>query len=258
MQRTTHTARRATRRPATPQRNRPLAATSLGVALGVAVAAPMVTPAEAAPTDGSGPVVDVSSLADQARTALSVNVPIVVPVEADWGSPSVEIEVKKFDARAARRAKAEEEAAKRREEAQRRAAERAERRAASRDSSREAVDSGPIAAPNGSVAAIAQQYIGVPYRWGGTTPGGGFDCSGFTAYVYRQVGINLPHQSTAQMRMGRRVSAAEARPGDLIWHPGHVGIYLGNGQMIHAPRPGKSVTIIPVSYNGRNQYYRMG
>ncbi len=94
----------------------------------------------------------------------------------------------------------------------------------------------------GGIAGIAMQYQGVPYVFGGATPAG-FDCSGFTMYVYAQAGISLPHSSSAQAAMGTPVSTAEAVPGDLVIMEGggHVGIYLGNGMMIDAPYPGKTV-----------------
>ena len=90
------------------------------------------------------------------------------------------------------------------------------------------------------IVGYAQAFHGVPYVWGGSTPAG-FDCSGFTSYVYGAFGISLPHSSGAQAGYGVPVSAAEARPGDLICMPGHVGIYVGNGMMVHAPAPGQSV-----------------
>ncbi|MFD2028875.1 C40 family peptidase [Promicromonospora aerolata] len=97
------------------------------------------------------------------------------------------------------------------------------------------------AAQRGSaVVSIAMRYLGVPYVWGGTTPAG-FDCSGFTSYVYAQVGIDLPRTSSAQRYAGTAVSWAEAQPGDMIWTPGHIAIYAGDGMQIEAPVPGKSV-----------------
>lgn len=104
-----------------------------------------------------------------------------------------------------------------------------------------------------SVVAIARNYIGVPYRWGGTTPSG-FDCSGFTQYVFRKAGVNLPRTSAEQGRVGTRVSRSELRPGDLVYFPGHIGIYVGNGQFIHSPSPGKRVTIDSLS-SRRNFLY---
>jgi cell wall-associated NlpC family hydrolase len=97
-------------------------------------------------------------------------------------------------------------------------------------------------AAGGSIVGIAERYIGTMYRYGGTTPAG-FDCSGFTQYVYGQAGISLPRTSSAQGTGGRQVSAAEARPGDLVWAPGHIGIYAGGNQMIDSPRTGKAVAV---------------
>lgn len=99
------------------------------------------------------------------------------------------------------------------------------------------------------ILKTAYQYLGVPYVWGGTTPSG-FDCSGFVQYVYRQHGIYLPRTTYSQVNCGTPVSYSNAMPGDLLHFPGHIGIYIGNGQMIHAPRPGRSVEIAPVG--GRN------
>ncbi|MFP5347665.1 MAG: C40 family peptidase [Actinomycetes bacterium] len=93
----------------------------------------------------------------------------------------------------------------------------------------------------GSILAIAARYVGVPYRYGGNTPAG-FDCSGYTQYVYAQVGISLPHSSGGQAAGGRRISAAQAQPGDLVYTPGHIGIYAGGNMMYDAPRTGLSVT----------------
>jgi peptidoglycan DL-endopeptidase CwlO len=96
-----------------------------------------------------------------------------------------------------------------------------------------------------TVVRFARRFIGVPYVYGGTSPRTGFDCSGFTRFVYAHFGIVLPHYSGAQFGMGRRVSRAGLRPGDLVFFDGlgHVGMYVGNGRFIHAPHTGTRVRI---------------
>ncbi|HYY12736.1 MAG TPA: NlpC/P60 family protein [Kineosporiaceae bacterium] len=98
-----------------------------------------------------------------------------------------------------------------------------------------------------SVVAIAMRYLGIAYRYGGTSPRG-FDCSGFTQYVFGQVGQSLPRTADQQLRATTRISRSEARAGDLVFFLGggyayHVGIYLGNGKMIDSPRTGQAVSV---------------
>jgi cell wall-associated NlpC family hydrolase len=91
---------------------------------------------------------------------------------------------------------------------------------------------------------IAAAELGVPYRYGGSSPSG-FDCSGLVAYVYAKLGIRLPHNAAAQYSYGRAVDRAHLKPGDLIFFHGlgHVGLYIGHGRMIHAPQSGELVSI---------------
>lgn len=101
-----------------------------------------------------------------------------------------------------------------------------------------------------AVVTEARRYLGVPYVWGGTNPDSGLDCSGLVQLVYKNLGYELPRVSYQQATAGRPVaSLAEAQPGDILAFNSpvnHVGIYIGNNQMIHAPRPGKDVEISEV------------
>lgn len=126
-------------------------------------------------------------------------------------------------------------------------------RGAEESTSRSAERSAPVedepepaaaSSAGGSVLDIAAQYVGTPYVYGGTTPSG-FDCSGFTQYVFAQAGISLPRTAAAQGAAGQRVSRSEAQPGDLAVTSdgGHVGIYAGGNQWYDSPRPGKSVSL---------------
>ena len=93
-------------------------------------------------------------------------------------------------------------------------------------------------------AALAVGEVGVPYRWGGTSPATGFDCSGLVYWAYRRLGVVLPHSSYALYATGRRVS--EPKAGDLLFFSGlgHVGIYIGRGRMVHAPHTGALVQVV--------------
>ncbi|QES56216.1 hypothetical protein DEJ51_20290 [Streptomyces venezuelae] len=96
--------------------------------------------------------------------------------------------------------------------------------------------------------AFAYTAIGKPYVWGATGPGS-FDCSGLTQAAWRSAGVSLPRTTYTQINAGRRVSRDQLAPGDLVFfYSGvtHVGLYVGNGQMIHAPRPGSTVRLAPI------------
>lgn len=108
-----------------------------------------------------------------------------------------------------------------------------------------------------SIVATAKHYLGLPYRSGGSTPAG-FDCSGFTSYVYRQYGIHIPRSSGGQAGVGGYVAKSNLRPGDLVVFSGHVGIYVGNNRFIHSPRPGKSIMISSLSESYWRATYRSG
>ncbi|MFF1415268.1 NlpC/P60 family protein [Streptomyces sp. NPDC058289] len=108
--------------------------------------------------------------------------------------------------------------------------------------------SGPSSGRAMTAVMAARSAVGRPYVWGSTGPSG-FDCSGLMVWSYRQAGVALPRTSQAQRHAGRRVSLSEARPGDLVTYrsdASHVGMYVGNGQVVHAPYPGARVRYDPV------------
>lgn len=102
------------------------------------------------------------------------------------------------------------------------------------------------ATPQERAAAEAVKLVGAPYRYGGMSPKG-FDCSGLVLYSYRQAGVTLPHSTEQQRHLGKPVRRSELRPGDLVFFDqqgkkhGHVALYVGNGEMVHAPSSGKRV-----------------
>jgi peptidoglycan DL-endopeptidase CwlO len=109
----------------------------------------------------------------------------------------------------------------------------------------------PAGTLGGQAVAIAERYLGVPYVWGGASPSG-FDCSGLTMYVYGQLGVSLPHNAAAQYDSLPHVSESDLQPGDLVFFDGlnHVGMYIGGGEIIHAPHTGTVVQIAPLSGGG--------
>ena len=152
----------------------------------------------------------------------------------------------------AQRKAAEEAQRKATEEAQRKAAEEAQRKEAEVEASEsqskgQSNVSEKAPTTHGDVISYARQYLGTPYVWGGTSPNG-FDCSGFVQYVYRNAaGISLPRDTYGQIGAGSRVSQDQLQPGDLVFpDAGHVGIYIGGGQMIHSPKSGDVVKISSV------------
>ena len=126
----------------------------------------------------------------------------------------------------------EEEAARLQAEAEQRAREEAERKQAQRQ----------------AVVDYACQFIGNPYVWGGTSLTNGADCSGFVQSVYAHFGVSLPRTSSAQRSAGYEVSYSEAQPGDIICYNGHVGIYVGDGQIVNAQDPAHGIGISSATY----------
>ena len=231
MAQTAHHARhRASRRARTP-----LDDVSQGVAdgitrfgrrYGVAVASSgfivtMAVPASAVPLEqpgGSAPGVDVSALTAPARAALATSPVVAVSSDATWTfeTPAITVTANPKPEPVVVRAPSTSRATER------------------------AGGAIPASAIGSAVIEIAARYVGIAYVYGGATPDG-FDCSGFTAYVYAQLGITLPRTSADQLYAGVQVPRDQAQPGDLVWSPGHVGIYAGGNTMIDSPRPGKSV-----------------
>ncbi|AKA68124.1 NlpC/P60 family protein [Clostridium scatologenes] len=109
-------------------------------------------------------------------------------------------------------------------------------------------------ASSNNVIAYASNFLGTPYVWGGTSPSPGFDCSGFTQYVYAHFGVSLGRTTYDQINDGSEVSRDQLQPGDLVFfgtrsNPHHMGIYVGNGAYIHAPHTGDVIKISPMSRN---------
>jgi cell wall-associated NlpC family hydrolase len=102
-------------------------------------------------------------------------------------------------------------------------------------------------------ATMALKEVGVPYRWGGASPTGGFDCSGLVYWAYGRLGVELPHSSYALYDLGRYVPRSKMATGDLLFFSGlgHVGIYIGRGRMVHAPYSGRTVEVVTL---GRSYY----
>ena len=154
----------------------------------------------------------------------------------------------------ATKSQAEKDAEARAQQAQEQAQAAASRRQSAQQVSRSAarparasttntVTDAPVSGTGADVVNYALQFQGIPYVYGGTDPATGFDCSGFTQYVFAHFGISLPRTADAQRSVG--VPVTDPAPGDLLVTSdgSHVGIYVGGGRMIHAPRPGRTVTV---------------
>ncbi|MEY2915228.1 MAG: hypothetical protein RLZ69_1006 [Actinomycetota bacterium] len=108
------------------------------------------------------------------------------------------------------------------------------------------------------ILQVAAKYVGSPYVFGGENPSG-FDCSGYVRFVFSQFGLDLPHSAIAQSRMGILIKPEDAQPGDLVVlnDLSHDGIYAGNGNFYHAPRPGDTVKLAPI-FTDRVFFVRLG
>lgn len=123
--------------------------------------------------------------------------------------------------------------------------------AAVQQASTPSVQTASGSATGNTIVSIARSWVGVgKYVWGGSNPATGTDCSGFTQYVYAQVGINLNRTAASQAANGTPVSAAQAQPGDLVLWTGHAAIYSGGGMVINALNPSLGIQEVPLSYSG--------
>ncbi|HEX7256078.1 MAG TPA: C40 family peptidase [Gaiellaceae bacterium] len=98
-------------------------------------------------------------------------------------------------------------------------------------------------------AKVALKAVGVPYRWGGSSPASGFDCSGLVYWAYGRLGVSVPHSSYALYGLGRSVRRSRLKAGDVLFFSGlgHVGLYVGRGRMVHAPQSGRNVEVVTLT-----------
>ncbi|AEG45284.1 C40 family peptidase [Isoptericola variabilis] len=202
------------------------------------------TAAQAAPVDNDAAnklsTVDLAALTDQARQALASAPVVTVAGDAKVSVDTVSLEKIEEAITPAPEPEPEPEPAPVAETRTTSSTSSSGSSSASTASSATASVAIPDSAVGSTIISIASRYVGVPYVSGGSSPSG-FDCSGFTWYVYQQAGISIPRSSAEQRYAGTVVPRSQAQPGDLIWTPGHIGIYAGGNTQIDAPRPGKTI-----------------
>ena len=253
--RSTHVRHRAVGRPTTALSDLALAAagtaaragrrSAVVVAASGLIASAFAAPASAAPVSTAvasstavansvaGHTVDTSALTAAARAVLETAPTVSVPADAAWTLDVPALSVVADPPPKAAPVK----------------------RAVATAASPATSSAVPASASGSAILEIASRYVGVPYLWGGGTPSG-FDCSGFTSYVYAQLGITLPHSSQAQLSSGTVVSRADALPGDLMITPGHVALYAGGDMLIDAT-PGKTIRFHAI-YQSNPVFIRVG
>jgi cell wall-associated NlpC family hydrolase/outer membrane murein-binding lipoprotein Lpp len=150
------------------------------------------------------------------------------------------------------RKKAEEEARKKAEEAKKKTASTVKTPTSSKNNNKytgpSSSKSSGGTAEGRAIADYGLQFLGNPYVFGGTSLTNGIDCSGFVQAVYRHFGYSVPRSSSEQRSAGREVSYSEAQPGDIICYAGHVGIYIGDGQIVHASTPATGIKVGTATY----------
>ena len=196
--------------------------------------------AQAAPVDTDSAkklsTVDLGALSDQAREALEAAPVVTVESKAKVDVETISKKaISKSEITPAPEPEPEPEPVVE-EESTERSTETASRSAERTEAPAEAEATSSSSSLGQQAVSIAMRYIGTPYVVGGASPSG-FDCSGLTSYVYGQLGIDLPRTSSDQRYAGKQIPFSDLQPGDLIWSPGHIGIYAGDGMVVEASRP---------------------